>query len=519
MPASRHDRLILFLLLAVVGALLCFVPPYVLQQYETIAKYGRTWVILYFVVVGIGAAMLAGLGIGIVWNLWQATRRKQARLDRSRKNPSELSRDERDREVRDNLAAVADLQADVAISPEVKARLEALTRGLEEKREAQRLEIVAFGTISSGKSSLLNALAGRDAFQTDEKGGTTVQRQEVAWRGDDRVVLVDTPGLGEIDGAEHISISAESAKDADIVLMVVDGPLRQSEHQLLARLGEMEKRVLVCLNKADWYDAREQASLKGQLAEQLEGIVRPEDILAVRSRPTKRARTRVLSDGAEEEELVEVPPDIGPLAKRLLEVVKRNGQDILLANVLLKSRGMVETARTQVSEALDKQAWHTVERYTWGAGGAAALSPLPVVDLLAGSALTTKMVLDLARIYREDVDSKLVVTLLGQLGKNLLAILGVSAAAPAVTAAVASMLKTIPGAGYLVGGLLQGLVQALVTRWIGAVFIQYFKQEMQLDSTGLANVARREWDRLTSIPELVKLVRDARQKLLGADKE
>jgi len=58
---------------------------------------------------------------------------------------------------------------------------------------------------------------------------------------------------------------------------------------------------------------------------------------------------------------------------------------------------------------------------------------------------------------------------------------------------------------------LQGIVQALVTRWIGAVFIGYFKAEMQMPADGLANLARREWQRLTSPDELVKLVQQARQ--------
>jgi hypothetical protein len=104
------------------------------------------------------------------------------------------------------------------------------------------------------------------------------------------------------------------------------------------------------------------------------------------------------------------------------------------------------------------------------------------------------------------------VTLLAQLGKNLVAILGVNLAAPAVTAVIASLLKgTVPLAGQFAGGLLQGIVQALVTRWIGAVFIGYFKAEMQMPSEGLANLARREWQRLTSPAELVKLVQQARQ--------
>jgi hypothetical protein len=66
--------------------------------------------------------------------------------------------------------------------------------------------------------------------------------------------------------------------------------LRDSEHQLLTKLGEMEKRVLICLNKADWYSDNEQAALIGQIGEQVNGVVAREDILPVRSLATVRPR-------------------------------------------------------------------------------------------------------------------------------------------------------------------------------------------------------------------------------------
>jgi hypothetical protein len=121
------------------------------------------------------------------------------------------------------------------------------------------------------------------------------------------------------------------------------------------------------------------------------------------------------------------------------------------------------------------------------------------------------MVVDLARVYRQDIDIDAAVKLLGELGKNLIAILGVSAATPAVVSLVASLLKSVPGAGTIAGGLLQGIVQALVTRWIGAVFLAYFRAEMQTPQGGLTGLARREWDRVTSVDELRKLVKTARQ--------
>ena len=77
---------------------------------------------------------------------------------------------------------------------------------------------------------------------------------------------------------------------------------------------------------------------------------------------------------------------------------------------------------------------------------------------------------------------------------------------------VASLLKTIPGAGTIAGGLLQGIVQALVTRWIGSVFIVYFQNEMQHPEGGLAGLARRQWQQITKVEELRRLVASARKQ-------
>ncbi len=513
MPHFRTTTgIFLIVALAAVGIMLVWIPPQLVAQYEQVKQYGTTATYVYFAIVGAGAAILLGITGTVSWQLWRTTRNKAASRRRQAKNPSELTADEKRRAVAENLAAVDDLQADPTNS-ELRRELETLVSKVEQKQAAQTLEIVAFGTISSGKSSLLNALAGREVFATDPRGGTTMRRQEIPWPGDDQVRLVDTPGLGEVEGAERVAAAAEAARDADLVLMVVDGPLRDSEHRLLARLGEMEKRVLLCLNKADWYEPDEQAKLLGQIASQVRGIVQPADVLAVQSQPVVRTRVRLLAGGGEQEEQVTEPADIAALAARMLEVISRDGHDLILANLLLQSRGLVEEARRRVKEALDRRAWEIVDRYTWACGAAAALSPLPLLDLFASSALTVKMVVDLARVYRQEIDANIAVNLLAQLGKNLIAILGVNAAAPLVASAVASLLKSVPIAGTIAGGALQGLVQALVTRWIGAVFIAYYKAEMQMPAEGLANLARREWQRLTSPGELVKFVQLAREKL------
>ena len=64
----------------------------------------------------------------------------------------------------------------------------------------------------------------------------------------------------------------------------------------------------------------------------------------------------------------------------------------------------------------------------------------------------------------------------------------------------------MPGVGTITGGALQGLVQMIVTRWIGGVFIEYFRHEMRTPPAGWASLARAQWEKVTRPEELRRLV-------------
>jgi small GTP-binding protein len=502
----------LMLTLAFIGFLLVAVPSFLFNQLQSIGD--PLWAKIYGFTTGIGFLLLSVFFLWVLIRVRLATGRKRRRRELSDKSPRELPAAERERQINANLETVEDLKSDESLDAEVRRELDPLITDLVDKRQSERLEIVAFGTVSSGKSSLLNALAGRDVFRTDARGGTTTVRNEIPWPGADKVTLVDTPGLGEVSGETRHADAAGVARDADLVLLVVDGPLRESEHELLRLLAEMDKKLVICLNKEDWYTEQERAALMSQIGKQVKDVVDdPRDVVTVRSRPTQRPRVRLRPDGESTTEMVEVEPDISLLARRMMQIVEHDGRELLAANLLLRSRGLVEEARRRVRESLDSRARQVVDRYMWGAGGAAALSPLPLVDLVAGCAISSKMVVDLARVYRQEMDADAAIKLLGELGKNLLAILGTSAALPAVTAVVGSLLKTVPGIGTIAGGALQGIVIALVTRWIGAIFIEYFRNEMQRPEGGFSGLARRQWQRVTSVAELRRLIGLARTRL------
>lgn len=116
--------------------------------------------------------------------------------------------------------------------------------------DSGRLHIVLLGERNSGKSSLLNALAGQQAAIVSPVPGTTTDQvskpMEITGLGP--CVLVDTAGLddtGEL-GGKRVGKSIDALHSADIVIVVVD---RTSGR--LPDLPPVSVPVLPVLNKCD----------------------------------------------------------------------------------------------------------------------------------------------------------------------------------------------------------------------------------------------------------------------------
>jgi tRNA modification GTPase len=137
-----------------------------------------------------------------------------------------------------------------AVAREIDAALADGERG-ERVREGYRVALI--GAPNAGKSSLLNALTGRDAAIVTATAGTTRDVIEVALNlAGYRVVIGDTAGLRRPKGAieaEGVRRAAALAEAADLRLLVVDAAARDErwrEAVALARDGD-----ICVLNKRD----------------------------------------------------------------------------------------------------------------------------------------------------------------------------------------------------------------------------------------------------------------------------
>lgn len=128
------------------------------------------------------------------------------------------------------------------------------------ERLREGFEVAIIGAVNTGKSTLLNTLAGREAAITSERAGTTRDVIEVRMEiGTLPVTLIDTAGLRETeDEIERIGIERgqKRAQEADLRIYLRAGPddAPQPHHP----------DDLVLLSKADLWDAPGISAITGQ---------------------------------------------------------------------------------------------------------------------------------------------------------------------------------------------------------------------------------------------------------------
>jgi len=161
-----------------------------------------------------------------------------------------------------------------SVSTAIHAHLNDARRG-ELVREGLFLTVI--GPPNAGKSSLVNALAGRDVAIVSESAGTTRDVIEVRLDlGGYAVILADTAGLRAARGAveaEGVRRALARAESADLVLLLLDGSDANSSVNMPDNM--VNKSLITAWNKADlpWPVERDGLKLSLKTGEGLEAVV------------------------------------------------------------------------------------------------------------------------------------------------------------------------------------------------------------------------------------------------------
>jgi len=306
-------------------------------------------------------------------------------LSLARESLRELIRDSRLPEgVRDSLAQDYDA---------VEAMLNKLEHG--------HLHLSAFGRVSTGKSSLLNALIGEDTFSVSPLHGETRHSSMQAWNQVEvgGVFLIDTPGLDEAGGEDREALAREVAGRSDLVMFVLDGDITDTELDALKAVLAQGRPVLVVLNKSDLYTADDREALLLSVRAKTKDIVNPAHVITATAQPRPQTIVEVGADGNETLSERMQEPDVAELRLKLWEVLEAEGKTLAALNASLFAADLSDQVGRRILNARRELGDKLVRTYCVGKGIAVAFNPVPVADLLAAAFIDVGMVVHLSRVY------------------------------------------------------------------------------------------------------------------------
>ncbi|MGA7935284.1 MAG: DUF697 domain-containing protein [Kovacikia sp.] len=477
MPLSR--LLILIVGLILILGLAIWLIDSLTRLYWQIAYYPLLSQALLLLIIGLIGVLIAAFVYYFFW-LPQQQKKKQRNTRRPQPKVPVAKTEAAEETLKAIRQQVAQIQDEVA-------RQELLARSHEIEQNLSRGEwqVVVFGTGSAGKTSIVNALIGRIVGEVGAPMGTTEvgETYSLKLKGLNREILItDTPGILEagVAGTERERLARSLATEADLLLFVLDNDLRKSEYDPLQALAEIGKRSLIILNKSDLYLDQDLETILARLRQRVRGLVAPADVVAVAARP----QAVVLENG----ETFYPDPDIMPLIRQMVAVLRIEGEDLVADNILLQSQRLGEEARKLIDLQRRRQAEKIVERFQWIGAGVVAATPLPVVDLLAAAAVNAQMVVEIGRVYGCDITPDRGRELALSLGKTLASLGIVKGAITLVSTALELSLG-----GLLVGRAIQGVSAAYLTRIAGKSFIEYFRHDQDWGDGGMTDVVQRQF--------------------------
>jgi hypothetical protein len=270
-----------------------------------------------------------------------------------------------------------------------------------EKLEHGHVHIAVFGRVSVGKSSLLNALLGKNVFSTSVLHGETKQASMNEWSeySDHGIYLIDTPGINEINGEERERLAFEVSRRADLLLFVIDSDITEVEFEALKQVAQVHRPIILVVNKADRYTEAERKQLRAILRTRTQGIIAPENIVFTVSQARNQTVITVDDNGEEQESVRVRPIDVSALKTRLWDIVEADGKTLSALNASLFASDLSQEVSERILQVKREVGAKTINMYCAAKGIAVGLNPVPVADLVAALAIDATMIVHLSKIY------------------------------------------------------------------------------------------------------------------------
>ena len=324
-----------------------------------------------------------------------------------------------------------------------------------EKRLGEKPCIVVCGKTGAGKSSLINALLGREVNRVGHSEPTTQEEQEEAWLlGENSLRILDVPGFAEAGKHEQrVEFILNHLATSHIGLLVVGAPDRawEEERKFIQYVHDADPDfpLLLVGNRIDMFNpVREwdpkRLNLEAPSTQKEKSIVEWASAL---QRATGMEGSRILLTSAGES---------------FTDLEGRYGLEKLARAVVESLPAAVQNAAARALR-VDMEKRKLAEKLIWQrsvAAAAIAATPIPIVDFLPLAAIQVELIVRIGALYGKVMDTKTAISLLMPVAATVAGRFAVSAlldffvvvagpAASAISAGIAGPATWAIGMTYL----------------------------------------------------------------------
>jgi GTPase SAR1 family protein len=318
---------------------------------------------------------------------------------------------------------------------------------LSSQLERQTLSIGVMGGKSVGKTLLMQVLSNHDIPQSN---------QPLSW--------VEIP-----EGQQN------GLTDCDIILFLTSGDVTDPQYQTISQLLLQSQRVILVWNKQDQHSQEEQPVILQRLRETMQGLLEPEDVMAIAASPSPVKVRQHQADGSVKEWMEVQQPEILPLTQRLSQILQQEQQSLVWATTYRQAKALQAQVKTGLNQVRRERALPIIEQYQWIAAATAFANPVPALDVLATAAINAQLVIDLGGIYQQKFSIDQAQEVAKTVGSQMLKLGFVELTTQTLTSMLKSNTMT-----FVAGGVVQGVSAAYLTRIAGLSLVEYF-QTLEID--------------------------------------
>ena len=354
---------------------------------------------------------------------------------------------------------------------------------LQERKEAGKIYVALFGDVSTGKSSIINALlpderTNKATLEINVGGGSTQDINQYTWKSSsgDELVLTDLPGRNEANG-ELDEMAKKEAIRAQLVVYVTDSDLSRSQYQDIQQLQSFGKPMVVALNKSDRFNDDEKQLLADRFQEkfhaEIENKKQSINLVFVQSGGEEEV-IKSFPDGREEKHIRQRKADVSALAFAVQDEIDKQSdvlESLRDASVFVLVKQQLDAAKQSFR---NDEAEKIIKSSTRKAVFGALASVSPGSDLVIQGVLGTQMIKGLCGLYdvpvrQLDIDNLLNFST-GQLKKSV----------PLLLAVAGNGMKAFPGIGTITGGVTHAIAYGLIFDSLGRAVNKTLQQRGQL---------------------------------------